>query len=143
MSQPSADGSPPYPDHTQRPPGGPAVNLGVQQYGGHSQVGNQAVGPGARAVAGRIGFQALAPEQRERAAELMELIELLLERHRAELPDQRTPRVELRRLREELDEGAPEPGVVRRALERLTAFVQPVAPLAAAVGELAQVVQSF
>lgn len=71
------------------------------------------------------------------------LIERLLDEHRAGLPDQDSPRAELRRLREELDESAPEPGVVRRALDRLTAFAEPVAPLAAAVAALAQAIPSL
>ncbi|GAA4933877.1 DUF5955 family protein [Streptomyces coeruleoprunus] len=119
------------------------LNFGVQQYGGQSQVANQAVGPQARAVAGRISVQAPAAEQRAQVDALLLLIERLLEEHRSALPDQEVPRAELRRLREELDEGSPEPGVVRRALDRLTAFAEPAAPLAAAVAELTQLLQSF
>jgi hypothetical protein len=119
------------------------LNFGVQQYGGHSHVANQAVGPNARAVAGRISLQAPTADQRAQVDALILLVERLLEEHRAALPDQEAPRAELRRLREELDEGSPEPGVVRRALERLTLFAQPAAPLAAAVAELARMVQSF
>ncbi|MER7576595.1 DUF5955 family protein [Streptomyces sp. NPDC126514] len=119
------------------------TNFGVQQYGGQSQVANQAVGPGARAVAGQVSFQSLTADQRTQIHDRLELIERLLEEHRAGLPDQDTPRAELRRLREELDEPAPEPGVVRRALDRLTAFAEPVAPLAAAVAALAQALPSL
>ncbi|MDH2389964.1 DUF5955 family protein [Streptomyces sp. HNM0663] len=118
-------------------------NLGVQQYGGHSQVGNQAVGSGAQAIAGQVFVQAPTADQRTQIRDLLALVERLLEEHRAALPDQEAPRAELRRLREELDDEDPQPGVVRRALDRLTAFAQPVAPLAAAVGELSQAVQSF
>ncbi|GGP93726.1 DUF5955 family protein [Streptomyces roseolilacinus] len=121
----------------------PGSNFGVQQYGGQSSVGNQAVGPNARADAGRVAVQAPRAEQHARVDELVLLVERLLEEHRAELPDQEAPRVELRRLREELEEEAPEPGVVRRALDRLAAFAEPVAPLAAAVAELSQAAQSF
>ncbi len=117
------------------------VNNGVQQSGGHSQVGNQAVGAGAQAVAGSVGFQTVLPAQHTDAAELLALIERLLTEHRSALPDQSGTQVELRRLREELDEPEPQPGVLRRALERLAAFVQPVAPLVVAVGQLAQAVQ--
>ncbi|WP_267241289.1 DUF5955 family protein [Streptomyces sp. PR69] len=133
QSRPSPDGSP------------RGDNLGVQYYGGNNQAGNQAVGSGAQANAGRVFVQAAAPTADERAQirELLALIERLLEEHRAALPDQESPRAELRRLREELDDEEPQPGVVRRALDRLTAFAQPVAPLAAAVGELSQAVQSF
>ncbi|MFJ7154194.1 hypothetical protein ACIQUQ_04580 [Streptomyces sp. NPDC101118] len=121
----------------------PVVNLGIQQYGGHSHVANQAVGPHARAVAGQVFMQAPTIEQRTRLDDLLRQVEQLLEEHRAALPDQEAPRAELRRLREELDEDQPEPGVVRRALDRLTVFAQPAAPLAAAVAELARLVQAF
>ncbi|WP_282703202.1 DUF5955 family protein [Streptomyces sp. CC219B] len=120
-----------------------AANFGVQQYGGQSQVANQAVGPGARAVAGQVSFQALTADQRTQVLDRLALVEQLLEEHRAGLPDQASPRAELRRLREELDEPTPEPGVVRRALDRLTAFAEPVAPLAAAVAALTQAIQGF
>ncbi|AOT57526.1 MULTISPECIES: DUF5955 family protein [Streptomyces] len=126
--------------HTPAAPSG-GGNHGVQQYGGRSSVGNQAVGPGARAVAGDVTVHADGgAEERARVGELIRLVERLLEEHRAELPDQEAPRVELRRLREELDEGEPEPGVVRRALGRLARFAEPVAPVAAAVAELTRAV---
>jgi hypothetical protein len=128
---------------SDEPTGARVLNLGVQQYGGHSSVGNQAVGPGARAVAGRVTVQAPSADQRAEVEALLLLVERLLDEHRAVLPDQESPRTELRRLREELDEETPEPGVVRRALERLALFAQPAAPLAAAVAELTRVVQSF
>ncbi|GAA2148026.1 hypothetical protein GCM10009760_39500 [Kitasatospora kazusensis] len=123
---------------TAEHPQGFPVNNGVQQSGGHSQVGNQAVGAGARAVAGNVGFQTALPAQQAGPAELIALIERLLTEHRDALPDQSGTQVELRRLREELDEAEPQPGVLRRALERLTDFVAPVAPLVVAVGQLAQ-----
>ncbi|MEV0177524.1 DUF5955 family protein [Streptomyces sp. NPDC050803] len=126
---------------TQQPP--ESANFGVQQYGGQSQVANQAVGPGARAVAGHVSFQSLTADQRTQIHDRLALIERLLDEHRAGLPDQDSPRAELRRLREELDEPTPEPGVVRRALDRLTAFAEPVAPLAAAVAALTQAVGTF
>ncbi|MFF8387812.1 DUF5955 family protein [Streptomyces kanasensis] len=119
------------------------LNFGVQQYGGQSSVGNQAIGPGARAVAGHVSVHAPSADQRAEVEALLLLVERLLDEHRAALPDQESPRTELRRLREELEEGEPEPGVVRRALERLALFAQPAAPLAAAVAELTRVVQSF
>ncbi|MBC2906578.1 DUF5955 family protein [Streptomyces cupreus] len=119
------------------------TNFGVQQYGGQSQVANQAVGPGARAVAGQVSFQSLTADQRTQIHDRLALVERLLDEHRAGLPDQDSPRAELRRLREELDESTPEPGVVRRALDRLTAFAEPVAPLAAAVAALAQAIPAL
>ncbi|MCP9988998.1 DUF5955 family protein [Streptomyces sudanensis] len=129
-----------------RPPlprAAPGDNHGVQQYGGHSSVANQAVGPGARAVAGDITVHAPGTGERARVEELIRLVERLLEEHREALPDREAPRVELRRLREELDEDEPEPGVVRRALNRLAGFAEPVAPVAAAVAELTRAVGAF
>ncbi|MFE5207102.1 hypothetical protein [Streptomyces sp. NPDC056600] len=118
------------------------VNHGIQQYGGHSQVGNQAVGQGARAEAGQVAVgAAFTGEQSARVEELLTRIELLLDQHQDELADTGAPRVELRRLREELAESEPQPGVLRRALDRLTAIAEPVVPLATAVGELARLVQ--
>jgi hypothetical protein len=129
-------------DQENRRDGVGNVNHGVQQYGGHSQVGNQAVGHGARAEAGQVAVgAAFAGEQSARVEELLTRIERLLDEHRDELPDGSAPRVELRRLREELAESEPQPGVLRRALDRLTAFAEPVVPLATAVGELARLVQ--
>jgi hypothetical protein len=120
---------------------GPTGNSGVQQFGGTSQVGNQAVGTNARAVAGSVGFQTALPIERIDPAELLTLIERLLDQHREALPDQAGTQVELRRIREELDEEEPQPGVLRRSLDRITAFVQPVAPLVVAVAQLTTALQ--
>ncbi len=125
---------------SNEPSGGP-VNNGFQQSGGNSQIGNQAIGAGARAVAGDIGFRTLVPAPATQASDLLTLVERLLEEHRAELPDQSGTQVELRRIREELGEAEPQPGVLRRGLERLTSFVEPVTPLVVAVGRLSQAVQ--
>jgi hypothetical protein len=65
----------------------------------------------------------------------------LLEEHRAALADPDATAREMRRLREELDEDEPQLPVLQRALDRLTAFVEPVTPLVVAVGQLAQTVQ--
>ncbi|GAB2727228.1 hypothetical protein [Kitasatospora kifunensis] len=119
----------------------PSVNHGIQQSGGHMQIGNQAVGRGAQAVTGGVSFGAAGSVQGADAGELLALIERLLTEHRDALPEQDGVRVELRRLREELEEAEPQPGVLRRALERLTSFVQPVAPLVVAAGQLAQAVE--
>lgn len=123
---------------TQQPP--ESANFGVQQFGGQSQVANQAVGPGARAIAGQVSFQSLTADQRTQIHHQLSQVERLLDEH---LPDQEPPRAELRRLRDELADSAPEPGVVRRALDRLAAVAEPVAPLAAAVAALAQAIPSF
>ncbi|WP_441246680.1 DUF5955 family protein [Kitasatospora sp. McL0602] len=120
---------------------GPVTNAGIQQYGGHSQVGNQAVGTGARAVAGQIGFQTALPDQRADVGELIALIRQLLADHQAVLPDQGATQVELRRIQEELEEAEPQPGLLRRSLDRISSFVQPVAPLVTAVAQLTQALQ--
>ncbi|MER5864711.1 DUF5955 family protein [Kitasatospora sp. NPDC002040] len=121
----------------------PVANHGVQQFGGHSQVGNQAIGQHARAVSGPVGFQQLAVDHQALAVELLGTVERLLAEHRAALPDGDTPQLEVRRLREELAEESPEPGVLRRALDRLTAIAAPVAPLAVAVAELTTAVRGM
>ncbi|KUL43474.1 DUF5955 family protein [Streptomyces regalis] len=118
----------------------PPVNEGVMISGGTHYVGNQAVGRGAQAFSGSVSFQ---QQDSGRTAELLAQVERLLEEHRTELADPDGTTRELRRLREELDEPQPEPGVVRRALDRLNEFVQPVAPLVVAVGQLAQSVQGL
>ncbi|MDT0436509.1 hypothetical protein ABZ439_20580 [Streptomyces sp. NPDC005840] len=116
-------------DRRQDPP----VNNGLIISGGTHHVANQAVGPGARAFSGPVSFQLQDPG---RTAELLTRVELLLQTHRAELTDLAATTRELRRLREELDEPEPQPGVLQRALTRLNSFVQPVTPLVVAVGEL-------
>ncbi|QNP68632.1 hypothetical protein IAG44_03555 [Streptomyces roseirectus] len=119
---------------------GPVINQGVVQYGGTSNVGNQALGPGATAYSGAVSFQSY---DAGRTAELLARVEELLEAHRSSLTDPEGTSVELRRLREELAEDRPEPGVLRRALTRLNDFVQPVTPLVVAVGQLAQSMQGI
>ena len=118
----------------------PPVNNGVMISGGTHYVGNQAVGHGAQAFSGSVSFQ---PQDAERTAELLANFERLLEEHRAALADPEATSRELRRLREELDEAEPQPTVLRRALDRLNEFVQPVTPLVVAVGQLAQSVQGL
>lgn len=118
----------------------PPVNNGLMISGGTHYVGNQAVGHGAQAFSGSVSFQQ-DPEQAARTAHLLAQVERLLEEHRAALADPDATTRELRRLREELEEDEPQPTVLRRALDRLNEFVQPVAPLVVAVGQLAQSVQ--
>ncbi|MDH6606417.1 hypothetical protein M2164_002052 [Streptomyces sp. SAI-208] len=118
----------------------PPVNNGVMISGGTHHVGNQAVGHRAQAFSGSVSFQ---PQDAERTAELLAYVERLLEEHRALLADPDATTRELRRLREELDEPEPHPTVLRRALDRLNEFVQPVTPLVLAVGQLAQSVQGL
>ncbi|MFG2456993.1 hypothetical protein ACGFWE_07985 [Streptomyces sp. NPDC048523] len=123
-------------DRRQDPP----VNNGVMISGGTHYVGNQAVGHHAQAFSGAVSFQ---PPDAERTAELLAHVEQLLTEHRAALADPDATGRELRRLREELDEPEPQPTVLRRALDRLNDFVQPVTPLVVAVGQLAQSVQGL
>ncbi|MEY9995388.1 hypothetical protein ABIE67_007420 [Streptomyces sp. V4I8] len=122
---------------------GPPVNKGVMISGGTQYVGNQAVGDGAQASSGAVSFQTQDPEQAARTAQLLAVVERLLEEHRTALADPDATSRELRRLREELQEEEPQPTVLRRALHRLNEFVQPVAPLVVAVGQLAQSVQGL
>ncbi|MHA5050735.1 DUF5955 family protein [Streptomyces sp. SD15] len=119
----------------------PPVNNGLVIKGGTHYVGNQAVGHRAQAFSGSVSFQQQDAGQSARTAELLAYVEQLLEEHRSALADPDATMRELRRLREELDEDEPQPPVLRRALDRLTAFVQPVTPLVTAVGQLAQTVQ--
>jgi len=124
-------------------PQDPPVNNGIVISGGTHYVGNQAVGHRAQAFSGSVSFPAQDPEQAARTAELLAQVERLLREHRGALADPDATDRELRRLREELEEEAPEPSVLRRALDRLTAFVEPVAPLVTAVGRLAESVQAL
>ncbi|MEV5436588.1 DUF5955 family protein [Streptomyces sp. NPDC052682] len=119
----------------------PPVNNGLVIKGGTHYVGNQAIGHRAQAFSNSVGFHQQGPHLDARTAELLAYVERLLEEHREELADPDATGRELRRLREELEEEEPQQPVLRRALDRLTAFVQPVTPLAVAVGELAQVVR--
>ncbi|MEO6091055.1 MAG: hypothetical protein ABIQ18_48920 [Umezawaea sp.] len=110
-------------------------NYGIQQSGGVSNVGNQAVGPNARAISHGLSFTA-APETGELMTELM----TLLERHRAELPGSTVAVAE--ELQDELDSAEPDHGVIARILVRLNNLVKPVAPLVQTVGELTESVNS-
>ena len=124
-------------------PQDPPVNNGIVISGGSHYVGNQAVGHRAQAFSGSVSFPAQDAGQASRTGELLAQVERLLQEHRAALADPDATDRELRRLREELEEEEPQPSVLRRALDRLTAFVQPVAPLVTAVGQLAQSVQAL
>jgi hypothetical protein len=110
-------------------------NYGIQQSGGVSNVGNQAVGPHARAISHGMSFTA-APATGELMTELM----TLLERHREELPGSAVEVAE--ELQDELDSAEPDRGVIARTLERLNNLVKPVAPLVETVGELTKSVNS-
>ncbi|SFR03743.1 hypothetical protein SAMN04488564_102381 [Lentzea waywayandensis] len=110
-------------------------NYGIQQSGGVSNVGNQAVGENARAISHGQHFTA-APATNELVTELM----TLLQRHREELPDAVDEVAE--ELQDELDSPEPDRGVIARTLERLNNMVRPVAPLVETVGELTKAVDS-
>ncbi|MEV6235457.1 hypothetical protein [Lentzea sp. NPDC051838] len=111
-------------------------NYGIQQSGGTMNVGNQAVGQNARAVSHGLSFTA-APGNAELMTQLVEL----LERHRAEVPEEAAEAAE--ELQDELDSPEPDRGVIARILERLTNMVKPVAPLVETVGELTKAIESF
>lgn len=113
-----------------------APNYGIQQSGGVSNVGNQAVGQHARAVSHGLTFTA-APGN----AELMTQLMALLESHRAEVPDEAVEVAE--ELQDELDSPEPDRGVIARMLERLNNMVKPVAPLVDTVGELTKSIEGF
>ena len=104
-------------------------NYGIHQSGGTMNVGNQAVGPGARATSSGLRFTA--------SAELTELM-TLLDRHRAELPDTTTATAE--KLQEELAKPQPDRNVLARILDRLATLVKPVTPLVTTVAEITKAI---
>lgn len=112
-----------------------SANYGIQQSGGTSNVGNQAVGPNARAISHGLRFTAPAGTG-DLLAELM----TLLDRHRAELPGTAVSTAE--ELTDELAKTEPDRGVLTRTLDRLTALVKPVAPLVTTVAELTKAISA-
>jgi hypothetical protein len=124
------------PDHSV-----PRVNNGILITGGTSYVGSQAVGPGAHAHSGTVNVGPQDAGQQAQVAELLVIVERLLEEHHGSLADPDAAAKEVRRLRDELDEDEPRPPVLRRALNRLTELVEPVAPLLEAVALLTQAIQ--
>ena len=120
----------------------PPTNNGIVINGGTHYVGNQAVGHRAQAFSGSVAFQPQDAAQAALTSQLLVQVERLLQEHRSALADPDATSRELRRLREELDEEEPQPTVLRRALDRLNEFVQPVTPLVVAVGQLTQSVQA-
>ncbi|PZG17207.1 hypothetical protein C1I95_15965 [Micromonospora craterilacus] len=112
-----------------------SANYGIQQSGGVSQVGNQAVGPGAHAVGGALWATAPGVDVPALVARLVEV----LDRHRDELPD--ATRAVAAELRLQLARQNPEPARVTALLQRLAALAAPVAPVASAVTEVLRAVQ--
>ncbi|MGW6932944.1 hypothetical protein ACWGE0_23005 [Lentzea sp. NPDC054927] len=119
-------------------------NYGIQQSGGVSNVGNQAVGSHARAISHGQSFTVGAA-----TGELMAELMTLLERHRAELPGADdtgdagdSAEAVAEELQEELDSAEPDRGVIARILVRLNNMVKPVAPLVETVGELTKSIDS-
>ncbi|MEU4570369.1 hypothetical protein [Micromonospora sp. NPDC023956] len=109
-----------------------SVNYGIQQSGGVSQVGNQAVGPGAYAVGGRLSTS---------SADVDTLVRRLVEAldtHRDEVPEPARPTAVA--VRDVLTVPDADPARVRGLLERLAVLAAPVAPITAAVTELLKVV---
>ncbi|HKS44835.1 MAG TPA: hypothetical protein VJT49_06900 [Amycolatopsis sp.] len=115
-----------------------AANYGIQQSGGQSTVGNQAVGPGAKAVSGDIQLTTGTGDTEGRAERLLARLEELLDHHDAELPGTTKATAEI--LREELTRPEPDRGVLGRLLERLTTLVKPIPPLVTTVTELAKAI---
>lgn len=130
-------------DQAQTPPRANTINYGIQQSGGVSQVGVQAVGPKASAVSGDVHMGAGLPSARAEAADLIRALRRLLEEHRDELPDPSGTRVTAEILGEEIERPEPDSGVVGRMLARLSSSVQPVAVLSAAVAQIAEAVKAI
>ncbi|MFF5216128.1 hypothetical protein [Micromonospora sp. NPDC000442] len=112
-----------------------SVNFGIQQSGGVSQVGNQAVGPGAHAVGGGLWATAPGVDVPALVAHLVQT----LDRHRDELPE--PARAVAAELRVHLARPDPEPARVTALLQRLAALAAPVVPVASAVTEVLRAVQ--
>lgn len=121
-----------------------SVNYGIQQSGGVSQVGVQAVGPGARAISDGVHMSAAQlSADRTQVADLISDLRRLLEEHRDELADPDGARVAAEILHEEIERPEPDPGVVRRMLGRLSNIVQPVALLSAAITQIAEAIKTL
>ncbi|SCL36385.1 hypothetical protein GA0070616_5473 [Micromonospora nigra] len=114
-----------------------STNYGIHQSGGVSQVGNQAVGPGAHAVGGSLA--ATTPTGVDVPALLAQLLKLV-EQHRAQLPQ--PAHAVAAELRAQLGRPDVEPARVTVLLHRLAALASPVAPVAAAVTEVLKAVQA-
>jgi hypothetical protein len=112
------------------------INYGVQQFGGTSQVGVQAVGTGAMAVAGKVDVG--RPETD--LAALLATVRRLVDEHADALPD--TAATTAQTLGEELASKKPSRGTVLQLVDRLAKLVAPVEPVANAVGDLAKAAQS-
>ncbi|MFI7078546.1 hypothetical protein ACIBO1_14760 [Micromonospora sp. NPDC049903] len=112
-----------------------SANYGIQQSGGVSQVGNQAVGPGASAVGGALWATAPGVDVPALVTRLVEV----LDRHRDELDA--PARAVATELRAQLARPHPEPARVTALLQRLAALATPVAPVASAVTEVLRAIQ--
>lgn len=110
-----------------------SANYGIQQSGGTSNVGNQAVGPNARATS--YG-QRISPATGDLLAELT----VLLDRHRGELPG--TADTAAEQLHDELAKPQPDRGVLTRILDQLATVVKPIVPLVKIVAELTKAINS-
>jgi hypothetical protein len=106
------------------------VNEGIQQSGGISIAGTQAVGRGAQAYG-------VAPAAADTTALLRSLRELI-DAHRAEVLDPAAADDALVTFAEELAGKPADPGALERLLNRLNRLVVPFGPLASAIGDIAQ-----
>ncbi|MFE0592961.1 hypothetical protein [Micromonospora echinospora] len=107
------------------------VNYGIQQFGGVSHVGNQAVGPGASAVGGSLSHPTDVDALARRLV-------AALDAHRDQLPQ--PARATAAEVRDALTAPDAEPAQVAGLLRRLAVLAAPVAPITTAVTELLRVV---
>jgi len=104
-------------------PGGPTVNHGFQQFGGHNQIGALAVGPGARAVAGSGAVSAAESDPiRAFIEEWVKRLPELQQEHSPETLAEITPRVET--VRRQLDSPQPEKHLLKDTLASIRAVLE-------------------
>ncbi|QMU78193.1 hypothetical protein GXW83_23305 [Streptacidiphilus sp. PB12-B1b] len=104
-------------------PGGPSVNHGFQQFGGHNRIGAMAVGPGARAVSGG-GAEPGGEDDRIRAfiEEYLQRLPELRQEQSAEALEQIAPRVET--VRRQIDSPEPEKHLLKDVLASIRAVLE-------------------
>ena len=104
-------------------PGGPAVNHGFQQFGGHNEIGALAVGPGARAVAGSGAVSAVESDSiRAFLEEWARRLPELQQEHSPEQLAEITPRVET--VRRQLEAPQPEKHLLKETLASIRAVLE-------------------
>lgn len=104
-------------------PGGPVVNHGFQQFGGHNEIGALAVGPGARAVAGSGAVSAAESDPiRAFVEEWAKRLPELQQEHSPETLAEAAPRVET--VRRQLDSQQPEKHLLKDTLASIRAILE-------------------